>query len=315
MPLRYARLFIDNVITTKDGYALHRLSKFVSTPGLEYTLAGTDVGEIKYYICSGIGTNTDADIVIADAVDGVLVTEIGDTAFIGKDIVSVYIPDSVTKIGYRAFETCTSLLGVEIPHSVINISTQAFLGCKSLESVIIHEGVQTIGQRAFTACGVRSIEIPHSMTQIGIGAFHQCSSLESVTLNTGVQIIDNTAFFACPIQMITIPSSVTTIGDQAFSYCDSLNSVILEEGVQKIGKGAFSYCTALSSIEIPVSVTSIGDEVFTKAGLNSITYAGTAEQWNAIEKKVESGEVWKLSSERNIRVYCADGTELIIMSQ
>ena len=69
------------------------------------------------------------------------------------------IPDSVTSIGYKAFNKCNSLTSVTIPDSVTSIGVGAFYGCTRLAS----------------------ITIPDSVTSIGDGAFQSCSSLTSVT--------------------------------------------------------------------------------------------------------------------------------------
>jgi hypothetical protein len=50
-------------------------------------------------------------------------------------LTSVSIPDSVTKIGDRAFAGCTSLTSISIPDSVTSIGDSAFDGCTSLTSV------------------------------------------------------------------------------------------------------------------------------------------------------------------------------------
>ena len=54
-----------------------------------------------------------------------------------KSITSVVIPDSVKKIGVKAFRGCKSLSSVVIPSSVTEIGKGAFYGCKSLASVVI----------------------------------------------------------------------------------------------------------------------------------------------------------------------------------
>jgi ribulose 1,5-bisphosphate synthetase/thiazole synthase len=53
----------------------------------------------------------------------------------GKKDVSFTVPNSVTSIGKKAFELCTSLASVTIPNSVKSIGQSAFLGCTNLTSV------------------------------------------------------------------------------------------------------------------------------------------------------------------------------------
>ena len=137
------------------------------------------------------------------------------------------LPDSVTRIGERAFYYCTSLTSVTIPDSVTSIGEFAFSGCTSLTSVTIPDSVTSIGGWAFYECtSLTSVTIPDSVTSIGNGAFKGCTSLTSVT----------------------IPGSVTRIGVGAFASCTSLTSVTIPDSVTRIGKQAFDYCTSLTDV-------------------------------------------------------------------
>ena len=47
----------------------------------------------------------------------------------GKEITDLVIPNSVTSIGYAAFEGCSGLTSVTIPNSVTSIGSIAFFNC------------------------------------------------------------------------------------------------------------------------------------------------------------------------------------------
>ena len=88
------------------------------------------------------------------------VVEIGDFAFFGsKNLVSVTIPESVTKIGEWAFALC-GLKIANIPNKVKTIGDYAFEGCENLEQVYIPACVTYIGENAFDGClRLRSIYV------------------------------------------------------------------------------------------------------------------------------------------------------------
>ena len=206
------------------------------------------------------------------------------------------IPDSVTSIGYAAFNDCKSLKGVVIPNSVTSIGMYAFCNCTGLTSVVIPDSVTYIGDFAFYGCtGLTSIVIPDSVTSIKTEAFKYCTSLQSVTIGNGVTSIGYAVFYGCTgltsvtignsvtstctytfcnctgLTSITIPDSVTSIGDGVFYGCTGLTSIEIPDSVTEIGVAAFSGCTGLTSITIPDSVTKIGDGAFENCtGLTSV---------------------------------------------
>ena len=143
------------------------------------------------------------------------------------------IPDSVTTIGYYAFEGCTSLKSVNIPDSVTEFEGAAFAYCASLTEFkgkfASEDGRSLIVDNtiiAYANASGTTYTIPDSVTTIGDVAFAYCTSLTSVN----------------------IPDSVTTIGLGAFFNCDSLTSVTIGDSVTTIGELAFAYCASLTSV-------------------------------------------------------------------
>ena len=65
------------------------------------------------------------------------VAEIEESAFVGnKTIESIYIPDSVTKIGARAFGDCIALETAVIPVTLTDVEKNTFGGCVNLKEVV-----------------------------------------------------------------------------------------------------------------------------------------------------------------------------------
>ena len=203
------------------------------------------------------------------------VKSIDDSAFGGCiSLMSITLPDSVTRIGAWVFSGCTSLTSITIPDSVTSIDDYAFRGCTSLTNITIPNSVTSIGDLAFDGCtSLKSIKIPNGVTSIGESAFYGCSSLTSITIPNSVTSIDDYAFSGCTsLASITIPSSVTCIGDDAFGGCTSLTNITIPNSVTSIGDLAFDGCTSLKSIKIPNGVTSIGESAFyCCASLTNIT--------------------------------------------
>ena len=269
------------------------------------------------YSLKGIGTATATNIVIASEIDGRPVIDIADYAFEDNaDITSVFIPDTVERIGTNAFRNCSQLVKIEIPWSVEVIADGAFELCNSVQSImvdkdnakfssenncllsnngknlkfgcaasVIPDSVTTIGMGAFAGCTLLTeITIPDNVTAIAYQAFYNCTGLKSVNIPDSVETIGQYAFAYClGLETVRLPSAITKISNYTFMYCESLTSITIPNGVTSIGNNAFSN-SGLSSVVIPASVTSIGKNAFEWCALTSITYNGTIEQWTAITK-------------------------------
>ena len=82
---------------------------------------------------------------------------------------------------------------------------------------------------------------------------------------------------------LTVPSSVASIGSSAFRDYVDLTSVTFSSGNARIGDRAFWGLNALTRVTLPDSMTSIGYAAFWDTGVTDVYYAGTEDQWKAIQ--------------------------------
>ena len=97
-----------------------------------------------------------------------------------RTITSVFIPDTVTRIGDYAFSNCAKLGNVTMPASLKEIGFRSFNGCEHLIEITLPSTLQSIEGYAFYATSLTSLTMPASLNFIGTYAFSG-AGLTSVT--------------------------------------------------------------------------------------------------------------------------------------
>ena len=323
-------VIVEEAQKTVDGYKTQSCSECgeelaretlyaTGSEGLKYTTFTSFQGETTCWV-TGIGDCTDTEVYVPAYINGYRVTqvtityakqvtsitiaegiqELGSFGFWGcENLVSVYLPDSLTTIPKESFFDCDNLIEIEIPKGVTTIGDSPFISCKNLsritvdtenpnyqsidgnlytkdgtvliqyaagkteESFVVPETVTKIGTYAFNLSKFSNIYLPSSLTEIGKCAFVNSHNLQSVNIPDGVVTISPNAFEYCVnLESVTIPESVTTIGEYAFHNCKALENIILPSGLTEISGHILSGCEKLKSITIPEGVTSIGEYAF-----------------------------------------------------
>ena len=121
------------------------------------------------------------------------VTSIGRNVFVRcSSLTSIVVEEGNTV--YDSRKNCNAIIETRsnvlmcgckttiIPNSVEKIGYRAFAGCKSLTTIVVSDGVWLIDKQAFSDCeSLTSITIPERVTIIGSRAFSHCESLTSIT--------------------------------------------------------------------------------------------------------------------------------------
>ncbi len=101
-----------------------------------------------------------------------------------KQLSSIIIPSSVTKIGKCAFAS-VKIESITIPESVTYIDEIAFCTMRSLKSVTIPKSVTYIGKHAFAGCSeLRYVEILSPKIELDNLVFYNCTNLCLVKMHS-----------------------------------------------------------------------------------------------------------------------------------
>ena len=222
---------------------------------------------------------SDLEVSIPEIIDGLPVTQIGESAFVcGKDnpvpLTKVTIPASVTSIGKNAFY-CPRLTEVVFaPGSKLeSIGERAFFNC-SIKTITLPDSLKIIGDGAFYGHSLEIVRIPADVEHIGIDAFgsRTISTFrfgDSPEYNPRQFIVDEgncnytslygalfskdlTRLIRVPSMaegLYSIPDGVTAIEAHAFNGCH-IKHVSLPDSVRSIGDYAFYECSTLMDISI-----------------------------------------------------------------
>lgn len=148
-----------------------------------------------------------------------IVPSIGAYAYLGNKDKSIYIPEDIQNIDYRAFEDCSNLEEI-----IVDERNEYY---KSIDGVLYNHEVNRI---LWVPLAKTSVVLPETITRIDDGDFEKREQLLSVKIPESVTSIGAYAFYGCKkLVDISIPKSVKTIGMGAFDGCDSLNHLLLQE--------------------------------------------------------------------------------------
>lgn len=147
-------------------------------------------------------------------------TNLGSTCFGSIDALHFCVLPAGVDLGGSAFMG-NNLLSVSLPGSLTMLPKSLFSACGALDNVIIPGGVTSLELSTFyKAAALQYADIPADVTSIGSSAFEGCTILRRVTIPDGVIAIAARAFASCKaLIQVTIPESITSIDSYAFYFC------------------------------------------------------------------------------------------------
>ena len=234
-----------------------------------YSQTFTDTNFITYTV-TPTGSNT-VEITDYDAVNGGVDVDI--PAMVDYNAVTY----SVNSIGFSAFQG-KQLTTVEIPNSVITIGGQAFRSC-GLNSVTLHYGLESIGDNAFDMNNLTSITMPNSVTYLGSQSFAS-NNLSSLILSNNITNIGAGAFYGNNLNNVTIPNGIINIGGGSFRN-NNLTHITIPSSVTNIDFAAFrdnfNLATVTSQANTPPTIfqQGINDSFYNRGVIDLTIPSGT----------------------------------------
>ena len=273
--------------------------------------------------------------------------EIQDGALYKASVSELFLPDSVTKIGSSAFESCESLREVKLSNTLTYWGNFCFSDCAALKSIVLPDSVTAINGGVFARTGITKITLPDSVTQIESYAFYGCAELSEIeysenVVEIGTEAFHNTLWYnsqpdgivchkhffydykgGIPANTsLTFPAHVKYIaGTAMFKDEPNLVSVTFLDGFRKIPVETFFGCTNLKQVTLAEGLVSIGDGAFYGCPIEEITFPEGLEYIGATSTSIGRGafenctkltSVTIPSSVRNMNVRCFYGCTSLV---
>lgn len=152
------------------------------------------------------------------------VTKIERRALADCPAKKIFLPDTVTKIGYEAFSGCDALEYVRFPKKIESVEPSIFRGCFSLQKVELGDEILELSENMFECCySLEEAPFRSGILELPRNVFSECVSLKSLVIPEGVAVIKSGAAAYCQnLSTLVLPSSIKVIEDDAFRSCVSL---------------------------------------------------------------------------------------------
>lgn len=202
------------------------------------------------------------------------ITVIKDYSFMKSGLGEINNTSQVTYVGYRAFNTCTSLKSIDLVY-VTEIGGEAFKSNSQLESVGDTKYLTSIGESAFSGCSsLKKIDLSNLKT-VETGAFSGCSSLTEINSSlSSLSKIPDYLFANC-MELNANIKLPTVIGQNAFGNCYKIVFDLSDfEKVESIGQMAFLQCQSITGKLCLKKINTLGNQAFASTKMTSVDMTG-----------------------------------------
>lgn len=228
--------FTEVTITNFKGDVRDYDGAVMEIPATIQGIPVTEIGRCAFSNSDEIGYSYDDEAVGLEKLetsieelyipDGVKI--IGEGAFRELRAKTLRIPQSLQKVGEKAFAFNSALLTVKIPKNMDIFEGYVFFYCMRLENIIFEDGIEKIPNGMFAHCGIKTLSLPPSLKVVEENAFCDCYLVETLILNEGLERIERYAFSGVSPKSISLPQSLCFLSEDAFHEAD-VEEVIVPE--------------------------------------------------------------------------------------
>lgn len=146
----------------------------------------------------------------------------------------IILPNTLVEIGDYAFQG-SYISNFKFPQTLRRIGCRAFLGSSIAGNVILPSSIDFIDNGAFYNCDhMTQIVFPKNLRSIPDMCFYDCNALKSSPLPEGLVSIGEQAFYNASKFNPRLPKTLTSIGWAAFSHC-ATDSLFIPESLSSWG--------------------------------------------------------------------------------
>ena len=271
---------------------------------LDHIAKAAPTAEIYFTFDAGTGTITDYDeagpeaIEIPSTIGGVAVETIGVSAFYGKGLTNVSIPNSVTDIQASAFDnnplvtlevgelgtdteptmllvagafSNDTLESVTLGDSVLGVMQGSLSGLSNLTELTLGDKLDTIDSALNNLGALEELTIPDSVIKI-YASFGAMNSLKSLTVGSSsfsgpavMEITGGSFYGLSALESLTFGNSIDVVGTGSFSGFSQLSALDFGDSLRVMQTGTFSGIgsgSTITELTIPATVEEIGGGMF-----------------------------------------------------